>query len=430
MHWEMIVPITQVIATHEGQEVYRGEFPPGEYTIGRESAAHIHIDLQKISRAHARLTLRYSDWLIEDLGSANGTWVSGTRIGQPTLLFPRQEVRLGTVDLTLRRIHTDAEIEQSRAPQSETVLRFLPAELRDDRRYQIKRLLAKGGMGVVLEAYDAALRRRVAMKVLLDVESPEQIARFIEEAQVTAQLAHPNIIPVYDINVNERENPFFTMPLLDGFTLWSALAPMRRGDPEMIARFPLPEMVHILGKVCDALSFAHARGVVHRDLKPENIMLGEFGEVLVIDWGLAKPLGSDVNVEQGDTTVLVSSVRQDAGLEFATGDHVLGTIQYMAPEQIQDRYLIDARTDVYALGGLLYHILTLRPPVEGTDPLAALGAVMRGELNPFDASTVNCEELALVATKALAHEPHNRHASVREFQLEMRQAFTAGPQGR
>ena len=428
----MIVPITQVIATHEGKEVFRGEFPPGEYTIGRESSADIHIDLAKISRAHARLKLRYSDWLIEDLDSSNGTWVGGMRIGEPALLFPRQEVRLGTVELTLRRVHTAAELEQTRAPQSETVLRFLPAELRDDRRYQIKRLLAKGGMGVVLEAYDAALRRRIAMKVLLEVESPEQIARFIEEAQITAQLSHPNIIPVYDLNVNERENPFFTMPLLDGFTLWSALAPMRRGDPEMIARFPLAEMMHILGKVCDALSFAHSRGVVHRDLKPENIMLGEFGEVLVIDWGLAKPLGSDVNVEQTERVEwpLVSSVRQDAGLEFATGDHVLGTIQYMAPEQIQDRYLIDARTDVYALGGLLYHILTLRPPVEGTDPMAALGAVIRGEINPLDVSSIHCEELALVATKALSHEPHNRQASVREFQQEMRQAFSGGSPGR
>ncbi len=436
----MIVPITQVIAVFAEHELFYGEFGPGEYVIGRDSSAHIRINAGNISRVHARLTLRYSDWVIDDLGSANGTWVGGERIAKPMLIFPRQDVRLGNVQLFVRRLEMTVGSGDVRAPQSEAVLRFLPVELRDDRRYEIRRLIAKGGMGAVLEAYDAALRRRVAMKVLLDVDSPEHIARFVEEAQVTAQLGHPNIVPVYDINVNERENPFFTMRLLDGFTLWPVLAAMRRGDAGKIAKFSLEELLRILGKVCDALSFAHSRGVVHRDLKPENIMVGEFGDVLVIDWGLAKPVGMDANVvpvEDGKRSI-VTSVRKDAGEEFATGDQVIGTPYYMSPEQVSaDRHGIDARTDVYALGGLLYHMLTLRPPGEGTDLFAILENIARGRIAPIDTGATpphwedvaSCERLAAVAMKALALNQHDRHASVREFQVEMRRAFGRSPTG-
>lgn len=433
----MVVPVTSVVAKRGERELFRGDLVPGEYVMGRETGSDIQLDAAKVSRSHARLTLRYSDWVIEDLGSSNGTWVSGERIERPTLIFPRQDVRLGNVQIFLRRLNVPAGIEETRAPQTEAVLRFLPAELRDDRRYEIRRMIAMGGMGAVLEAYDAALRRRVAMKVLLDVDSPEQIARFVEEAQVTSQLAHPNIVPVYDINVNERENPFFTMRLLDGFTLRTVLAAMRRGDPFTIARFPLDDLLRILGKVCDALSFAHSRGVVHRDLKPENIMVGEFGEVLVIDWGLAKPLGMDANVVRVDGAEgkLVTSARMDAGQEFATGDHVLGTLQYMSPEQASgDTHAIDARTDVYALGGLLYHMLTLRPPNEGADQSEILKNIVQGRIAPIEAGEEPphwehgkmCKELATVAMKALARDRRERHASVREFQVAMRKAYIPG----
>jgi len=430
----MRVPVTEVVAARSAKELFRKGLVPGEYVIGREASCNIRLDAANISRVHARLTLRYSDWIIEDLGSSNGTWVSGHKITEPTLIFPRQEVRLADVELSVCRITTPQNLEETLAPQSQAVMRFLPAELRADGRYRVRRVIAMGGMGAVLEVDDAALRRKVAMKVLLQVDSPEQIARFIEEAQVTAQLAHPNIILVYDINVNERENPFFTMRLLDGVSLGSVLEKMRRGDPHTISRFQLDELLRILGKVCDALSFAHACGVVHRDLKPDNVMIGTYGEVLVIDWGLAKPLGTSAGVGvAGAPKPLVTSVRRDAGLEFATGDHgVIGTPDYMAPEQATGEVrTIDGRTDVYAIGALLYHILTLHRPVEGESNEAVLKNVASGRIEPIQISETArswrgigvCEALGQVAVKALSREKSNRHPTVRDLQLAMRRAY-------
>jgi serine/threonine protein kinase len=407
--------------------------PPGDYVIGRDSGCDIRVEASNVSRKHARLTLRYSDWMIEDLDSSNGTWVSGERINQPTLIFPRQEVCLGNVELTITRMTTPTNLEETRAPQCEAVLRFLPAELRGDGRYKVIRLIAMGGMGAVLEVDDAALRRKVAMKVLLEVDSPDQIARFIEEAQITAQLGHPNIIPVYDINVNERENPFFTMRLLDGVSFGSVLEKMRKGDERTIEKFPLHELLRVLGKVCDALSFAHACGVVHRDLKPDNVMIGSYGEVLVIDWGLAKTLGANANTGAATRQAMVTSARRDAGFEFSTADHgIVGTPHFMAPEQaLGEVKTIDARTDVYATGALLYQVLTLRRPVEGDDSLVVLENVASGQVAPIEFSPTAlawrglgiCEELAEVATKAMAREKTDRHRTVRELQVAMRQAY-------
>ena len=337
------------------------------------------------------------------------------------------------MDLSISRVTTPTNLEETRAPQCEAVLRFLPVELRADGRYKVIRLLAMGGMGAVLEVDDAALRRRVAMKVLLEVDSPEQIARFIEEAQITAQLGHPNIIPVYDINVNERENPFFTMRLLDGVSFGSVLEKMRKGDARVIEKFPLHELLRVLGKVCDALSFAHACGVVHRDLKPDNVMIGSYGEVLLIDWGLAKTMGTNANVGAAAGQALVTSARHDAGSEFATGDHgIVGTPHFMAPEQAKGEVkTIDARTDVYATGALLYQVLTLRRPIEGDDTFAVLENVASGQVGPIEFSPTAlawrgpgiCEELAAVARKAMARDKTNRHSTVRELQVAIRQAY-------
>jgi serine/threonine protein kinase len=430
----VIVPITEVVAIRNGRECFRKCLPPGEYVIGRESTCAIHLDASNVSRSHARLTLRYSDWMIEDLESSNGTFVSGERIEKATLLFPRQEVRVANIELKISRVVMTANLEDTLAPQTEAVVRFLPAELRGNERYKVIRLIAMGGMGAVLEVEDAALRRKVAMKVLLEVDSPEQIARFIEEAQVTSQLAHPNIIPIYDINVNERENPFFTMKLLEGVSLGSVLSQLRQNDSRILERYPLDELLRILGKVCDALSFAHACGVIHRDLKPDNVMLGSYGEVLVIDWGLAKSLGTTtVGSMLARQRMPVTSARADAGSEFATGDFgVVGTPHFMSPEQaIGEVKTIDCRTDVYALGAILYQVLTLKRPIEGGDTPELLEKVANGRLAPiqFCSNARNwrgilvCEQLAAVAVKALSRDKKSRHPTARDFQLAMRRAY-------
>lgn len=435
----MIVPITEVIAWREKRAFFRGRLPPGEYLIGRDPECEIRVDSTRVSRRHARLDLRYSEWLIEDLGSSNGTWVGGERIAQPALIFPRQDVAVGSVHLRLRRVGDGPDPEASLAPQAVAVLRFLPPELRDDRRYRVKRMIAMGGMGAVLEAEDTALRRTVAMKVLLDVGRPDRIARFVEEGQITAQLAHPNIVPVYDLNVNEQDNPFFTMPLLKGPSLRAVLNAMRTGAQSGVAHYQLDDLVRIMGKVCDAVAFAHSKGVVHRDLKPDNVMLGEFGEVLVMDWGLAKLSRQKRKAGRPDIfhCSTVNSARQDAGAEFATQElELLGTVHSMAPEQAEgDSKLVDERTDVYALGVMLYEMITLGFPVTGNDPDEILKNVCEGRVrNPREVASVPLphwngaawpEELVAVAMKALSLEKQSRQQTAREFQGDLRRAFAA-----
>ncbi len=156
----------------------------------------------------------------------------------------------------------------------------------DGRKYDIGKLVAQGGMGAILSAKDLNIRRTVAMKVLLepDKAAEDQILRFIEEAQITGQMEHPSIVPVHELGVDARGNVFYTMKLVKGDTLDGILDGIREGKAEFISKYRLPHLIGIFIKVCEAMAFAHSKNVVHRDLKPENIMVGEFGEVLVMDW--------------------------------------------------------------------------------------------------------------------------------------------------
>jgi len=265
------------------------------------------------------------------------------------------------------------------------------------RKYQVGDQVAKGGMGAILDVRDVNTRRHVAMKVLLQPEqaAKEDTLRFIHEAQVLAQLEHPNIVPLHELGVDGSGNPYYTMKFVKGRTLKDILAKIAEGDPKTIEAYPLLRLLTIFQRVCDAIAFAHSKRVIHRDLKPENIMIGEYGEVLVMDWGLAKVLGqrgvtgdrsqvSGKKVEAARKPAYrVDSVRTDGtaeGLQTMAGA-VMGTPQYMAPEQAAgevDR--INDCTDIYALGAILYTILTLRPPVTGRDLGEILGNVMAGNI--------------------------------------------------
>ena len=145
-------------------------------------------------------------------------------------------------------------------------------------------------MGAIYNAHDLNIHRAVAMKVMLSPEraTRDQIVRFVHEAQVTGQLEHPNIVPVHEISQDREDNLFYTMKLIDGRTLADIIQKIREGDKETLAAFPFSHLLSVFMRACDAVAYAHSRGVVHRDLKPENIMVDDFGEVLVLDWGLAK----------------------------------------------------------------------------------------------------------------------------------------------
>jgi len=274
------------------------------------------------------------------------------------------------------------------------------------RKYKIGEVVTSGGMGAILDAKDTNLRRDVAMKVLLDPKeaTKEDILRFIEEAQVTSQLEHPSIVPIHELGVDGSGSVFYTMKFIHGVTLEEVLRRIREGDEETIREYPLNRLLNVFQRVCDAMAFAHSKRVIHRDLKPENIMIGEYGEVQVMDWGIAKVLPpkkrktkrvaakrprTRKSLKAVVSRPTVESLRDDpaavsaddAGILKTMAGAIMGTPGYMAPEQALGKTgNLDERTDIYALGAILYSILTLHPPVTGDDVDKVLQKVTRGRI--------------------------------------------------
>jgi hypothetical protein len=232
-------------------------------------------------------------------------------------------------------------------------------------RYEVAGELARGGIGVVLKGRDRDLGREVAIKVLRaeHAANPVLIQRLVEEAQIGGQLQHPGILPVYELGLDAGRRPFFTMKLIRGRTL-AALLDERASPSGDHRRF-----LTIFEQAAQTIAYAHARGVIHRDLKPSNIMVGAFGEVQVVDWGLAKVLARRGQEDGADSGAgAIATVRSEGPSDSQSeAGSVLGTPAYMAPEQARgDVEALDERCDVFALGALLCEILTGLPPYTGT----------------------------------------------------------------
>ncbi len=246
-------------------------------------------------------------------------------------------------------------------------------------RYQLFGEIARGGMGAILRGRDVDLGRDLALKVLLEShkDKPELIRRFVEEAQIGGQLQHPGVVPVYELGTFADLRPFFTMKLVKGRTLADLLrARVGRGSPDPArpateglppATDDLPRFLSIFESVCQTMSYAHVRGVIHRDLKPSNIMVGNFGEVQVMDWGLAKVLShagaadDDVSrrAEPEPVVSVIRTARSGSDADASQAGSVMGTPGYMAPEQARGEIeLVDERSDVFGLGAILCEILT------------------------------------------------------------------------
>ena len=274
-------------------------------------------------------------------------------------------------------------------------------------RYLMRDMLGRGGMGDVLLATDAQIGRDVAVKRMRDRRSTS-VARFLREARIQGRLDHPAIVPVHEVAVDAENRPYFVMKRLTGTTLADILA--ARGhvslETSSIDKHPLSRLLRAYSDVCLAVEFAHTRGVIHRDLKPANIMLGDFGEVYVLDWGVARVIGDDA-IE----SLEIEPSKGPAGATEA--GTVLGTIGYMPPEQLRGM-AIDRRADVYALGCILFEILAgqpLHPPGELTAAFDDYDARPSVRAPTRDVPP----ELEALVVRATAPEPENRPKTAREL---------------
>lgn len=302
-------------------------------------------------------------------------------------------------------------------------------------RYTLISQHARGGMGRVLLMHDEYLGRNIALKELMPV-SPESgtgdrqspmrqtaslIARFLQEARVTGQLEHPAIVPVYELGRRQDGKLYYTMKLVRGQTLLQALRDCTSVQDRMRL---LPNFIDL----CQAIAYAHSRGVIHRDIKPANVMVGQFGETVVLDWGLAKVRDTeDVNIEDIENTLHFLELEEEETLPKTAYGRALGTPHYMPPEQAEGRIdAIDERSDVYSLGAVLYEILTGTTPYTGRGTREILDKVINSTPVPVLNSAPDVPPpLAMLCEKALQKEPERRYQTAGGLAEEV-QRFVAG----
>jgi serine/threonine-protein kinase len=294
-------------------------------------------------------------------------------------------------------------------------------------RYRLLRPHAEGGLGEVFIALDEELQREVALKEIQarHADSAACRQRFLLEAEITGRLEHPGIVPVYGLGTYADGRPYYAMRFIKGDSLKDAIDRFhedaeRHGGRSLQATagkhaLELRQLLSRFVAVCNTVAYAHSKGVLHRDLKPDNVMLGNYGETLVVDWGLAKPLVSRDPPASAKPTGSVMLRPEAADSALTQAGHVLGTPQYMSPEQAAGQNAeLTLASDVYSLGATLYHLLTGRAPFVGSDPYAILEGVCRGQFPPprqVDASIPAA--LEAVCLKAMALRPEDRYATAK-----------------
>ena len=284
-------------------------------------------------------------------------------------------------------------------------------------RYDHENNIAFGGMKKISSAYDKLFRRPVAKAELKTKFRHEVISNFINEARIMARLEHPNIVPVYDLDANEAGDPFFTMKLSRGKNLEDIIKLLNDKDPQTLEYYTRDRLLEIFLKVCDAVAYAHSKGILHLDIKPANIQVDQFGAVLLCDWGLAREM---IKIENPNLT----DHELKYELEHSLDGKIKGTPGFMAPEQVDRKNKkINVNTDIYGLGALLYNILTLRIPLMG----ASLNQVIRNTLtgNFPQPLELNLDKpvpqgLNAVVMKAMALEANDRYTSAEKLAEDIR----------
>jgi serine/threonine-protein kinase len=289
----------------------------------------------------------------------------------------------------------------------------------EGRRFRVLRPHARGGLGAVFVALDAELNREVALKQILDEHADDPVSRqrFLVEAEITGGLEHPGIVPVYGLGHHHDGRPYYAMRFIKGDSLKEAVAAFH-ADPALGAdagaRGPaLRKLLRRFLDVCNAVDYAHGRGVLHRDLKPANVIVGRHGETLVVDWGLAKAVGTaEAAAHDLDRPLVPSSA---SGSVPTLPGSALGTPAYMSPEQARgDLDALGPRSDVYALGATLYSLLTGRPPFEAGTVGEVLRAVRAGDFPPPRSVSPRVPApLRAVCLRAKARHPDDRYATPR-----------------
>lgn len=286
-------------------------------------------------------------------------------------------------------------------------------------RFMIERLHAKGGLGQVSLAADTRLRRQVALKEMRpDCRSDAARHRFLNEAEITGRLEHPGIVPVYALDEDENGEPFYVMRFIRGESLAEAIRHVR-GEADFTS-LPFRELLQRFVSICQTLAYAHSQGVIHRDLKPANVMLGDYGETLVVDWGLAKEVdrhsdgigsATEVPAEAPSESALT---RPAAQAQTQVGEAV-GTPAYMAPEQARGEHdLVGPAADIFALGAILYEMLTGQPPFQGKDVTEVLIKAQVADYPPPRRMAARVPRaLEAICLKALAARPADRYATAR-----------------
>ncbi len=299
-----------------------------------------------------------------------------------------------------------------------------------EQRYTANKKLNEGGMKAIWEVDDHRTARKVAMALIQDskIASGQDIDAFLYEARLTANLQHPNIVPIYDIALDENGNPYFTMKALKGETLGEILKKLKNNDPSYTHEYTRVRLIGVFLKVCNAIDYAHSKGVIHLDLKPSNVIVGEYGDVHVLDWGLStlithldeydeEPISwhsmDDVSLENGQT---LTRFLENSAKSRERRNVVGGTPGYMSPEQAQGSPAdIDFQTDIYMLGALLYEILTCQCPITGDTIKEVLQKTVRGEIAiPVKRAPERRIPAALsaIAMKSMQTDPSNRYSTV------------------
>jgi hypothetical protein len=311
---------------------------------------------------------------------------------------------------------------------SATTIRALRLELED--------VIGTGGMGIVYRGEQTDLQRPVAFKQLAFEPTDEMRARFVREARLTARLEHPNIVPVHVLETGAEGEPTgYAMKLVEGKTLASLLREAKNRvvlEQSLEPEHTMEARLEIFLKVCDAMAFAHDRGIIHRDLKPANVMIGAFGAVYVMDWGIARPIHEADRVEPSASSSSVDDVQTQVGA-------VIGTASYMSPEQARgETATLDARSDQYALGLLLQEVITLEAAIPTLERALVLENVRAGRLAPLERADAGARsvprELRAIVLRALSQDREDRYPTTRDLADDVRrylrgEAVAALPEG-